>query len=77
MIRQVIVRNCQKLISQNQLRFISLSSRSLSGVQQSDDVTHFGFETVKTSEKSKKGEFLRFALCSDGSNSSTWYSISS
>lgn len=59
MIRQVIVRNCQKLLSQNQVRSTFLLTRNASSVQQSDDVTHFGFETVKTSEKSKKGKLMK------------------
>lgn len=56
MIRQVILRNYSKFVSQKRWSSIICSSNRHFSVQQSDELTHFGYETVKTSEKAEKGK---------------------
>lgn len=56
MLRSVILRNFLKL---QPVRLLSLSARCSNKAEESENLTHFGFETVKSSEKAEKGEILQ------------------
>lgn len=59
MIRRVFLAN---LITRQLSRSLSLSARCCNKVEESENLTHFGFETVKSSEKADKGKFHEFQI---------------
>lgn len=48
------------LITRQLARSLSLSARCCNKVEESENLTHFGFETVKSSEKADKGKSHKF-----------------
>lgn len=53
MLRRAILSN---LILRQSARPLSLSARFSNKVEENENLTHFGFETVKSSEKAEKGK---------------------
>jgi hypothetical protein len=49
--------NFQSLIKLHPKRGISLVPSRFNKTEESQDLTHFGFETVKANEKTDKGEY--------------------
>lgn len=62
MIRRTIIRNITNLKFP---RPLTTSLRCFSEAREAENLTHFGFETVKTSEKAEKGKNnkLRLQIC--------------
>lgn len=54
MIRSVSSLN--SLFRRDFVRLLSLSSRCGNKAEESENLTHFGFETIKSSEKAEKGK---------------------
>lgn len=56
MISSVVLAN---LIRRQLVRQLSVSSKYCNKTEEHKDFTHFGFETVKSSEKAEKGEHIK------------------
>lgn len=55
--KQRMLRQILKIkLSSNQLRWLSTSVKCHNKSKESEDYTHFGFETVKSKDKAEKGK---------------------
>lgn len=54
----ILINSCRRQL----VRQLTSSTRCSNKVDESENLTHFGFETVKSSEKAEKGEVNEFRL---------------